>query len=410
MKNYLDQPVISLEKSSYLTLIIFLAPFLNFLAGITTDIFAPSLPAIARDLHTSNMLTKNTISITLFGWMIGAIVFGVLIDSLGRKITLILGILIYVLASLSVLWCDTIHALMVVRFIQGVSIASISIGCRLLILDTCSGRSYNMAILYTTVAYGLGPILGPFIGGILQHTFGWRANFMALFIVGTVMLSFLLIFIKESIPMRQQLIPQVIVKNMLSVLVHKKFLCGSVTAGIVTIQLLLYPTLGPFIVENLLHHSVLVYGNTALIVGACYLTGTLSTRFLLGLYSPKKICEIGLMVLGVGVILSFIFVFLSRLNLATVMIPIMLITVSAGLMTPNILGANLKQFPHTAGIAQAIQLGLIMLSTSIGLFIISHVHIKSLWQTSAIILVLAALEAGFFCYGYRSIFDEDVTL
>lgn len=405
MKKYLDKSIIEIDSNAYLLLIVFLAPLLNFLAGINIDIYSPSMPAIASYFNASIMATKNTISITLLGWTIGALFTGILIDSLGRKKILVYCLFFYVIASLFALLCHTIHQLMIVRFIQGFTISAITIGCRALIVDIITGPRYPIAILYTSLGYGLGPIIGPFIGGILQHYVGWHANFIALAVIGAFLLFILFIFINESIPKRQPLILKHISSSCLSVIMHRKFISGVIISGLIQIQLMIYPTLGPFIVEGILHRNVLVYGNTALIIGASYLVGTLICRFLLKYITPKNVCYFGYVVLIVGLSLAYVFAILFTLGLATVMLPIILICISAGMVFVNIMGANLRQFPNNVGISMAIQTSLLLLISSAGIFIISHIHIINLLQLALIFSVLIVLELFIFFFGYRKIFD-----
>ncbi|MEM9243415.1 MAG: hypothetical protein AAGA27_05075, partial [Pseudomonadota bacterium] len=189
-----------------------------------------------------------------------------------------------------------------------------------------------------------------------------------------------------------------------AVLKHRRFIAGMVISGLIQIQIMTYPTLGPFIIENILHKSVLVYGNTALIVGASYLVGTLINRFLLKFMSPKNVCYLGFTPLLLGLVLIYLFAVLFKLDLITIMLPIILICMSAGFIFPNVMGANLKQFPHSAGIAMAIQLAFLLLVASTGIFIISHIHITDLFQLALLFLVLILLQAFIFFFGYRKIF------
>ncbi len=405
MKKFLDDPVIKLNKSAYLSFIVILAPLLNFLAGINVDIYSPSMPSIADYFNSSVMAIKNTISITLLGWTFGALLFGILIDSIGRKKVLVPTLLIYIIACAWTPWCHTIDQLMLARFIQGFAISSITVGCRALVIDNITGPRYQIAILYLSIGYGSGPIIGPFIGGILQHTFGWQANFVALTVIAAFLTLFLFLFVKESIPQKQPLIITHIFSRSLSVIAHKKFMAGVIISGLIQIQLMLYPTLGPFIVENVLHKTAITYGNTALVVGAFYLIGATINRMLLRYIQPKKVCYVGYLILVVALLVAFIFTVFCELSLLSIMLPIILMCISAGLVFSNIMGANLKQFPESAGVSMAIQASILLLIASLGIFIISHVNITNLFQLLWIYLILILLEIFIFFFVYKNIFD-----
>lgn len=403
MKNYFDHPLISLKSETYLTLIIFLAPILYFLSGINLDIYAPSMPTISAYFQASIAATKNTITLSLLGWGAGAFVFGILIDTVGRRKILLFGMFFYVVTSMLAPFCRGIHELMLLRFLQSFFISSI-LGSRVIIIDLFSGKRFTVAMLYTTIGYGLGPIIGPFVGGLLQYYFNWQANFIVLTVMGAIIFVLLFCFIKESISERHPLRIMHVLKRSLVVLSHKQFMAGVVIAGITQFQLMLYPTLGPFIVERTLHQSVLVYGNSALLVGASYLVGSLINRLLLRYLSPIRLCDIGFVILLIGVAMSYAFMAMATMDLMTIMLPILITGISVGVIFPNVLGMNLKQFARAPGIAMAVQSALLLSISSAGVFAISHVHIIALYQLSAILLVLALLEIIVFFAFYRQIF------
>lgn len=406
MKKYYNYPLINLKKETYLTLIIFLAPFANFLSGTNLDIYSPSMPAIAAYFHANIITIKNTIGVALLGWSLGAITFGILIDSIGRKKVLLIGVFIYVITSFLAPFSASIHELMLARFIQGFCIASISTGCRVMVADLVTGKRFLIAMLYTSIGYGLGPIISPFVGGFLQHYFGWKANFIALTVLSSIIFLALFIFVNESIPVRQPLRLKSTLTRCFSVLSHLKFMSGVTLGGIGQIQIMIYPTLGPFIVERLLHQNVLVYGNSALMVGACYLTGSLFTRALLKFFLPQFICDAGYCLAIIGMGMAYFLARFASLDLTTVMLPIGLICVSTGMIFPSVLGSNLKHFLHTAGIAMAIQVSGIMLISGLGIFLISRIHVNSLDQLANIYFWLVLLQGLVFYFFYRATFLE----
>lgn len=402
MKHYLDHPIIKIQGEAYLSLLICLAPLLNFLSGLNIDMYAPSMPAIANHFAVSAMAVKNTMTIEMFGMALGSIIFGTLIDTMGRKRILMAGLFIYTLASFTAPWCNTFVQLLFVRFIQGFTVASISIGCRALIVDSITGPRYAVAILYTSVVFGFAPIIGPFIGGIIQYHFNWQTNFIAFGIVGFIFLSLLILFVKESIPEKQSLSLKNISSNYWKTIKHKYFMAGIFISAISQIELMIYPTLAPFVVENILHKTALVYGNTALVVGGCYLVGALLNRILLRYQTVKKICELGCWLLIAALILACLFALFWKLNLLTMMIPLILMGIANGLLFPSILGTNISFFTKKAGIAMAIQYCLLTLFASVGLFIISHFHINRLAVLAYLYTVLIVLQLTAFFMAYRS--------
>ena len=121
--------------------------------------------------------------------------------------------------------------------------------------------------------------------------------------------------------------------------------------GGVLLEQITYPTVGPFLVERVMHHTPIAYGNTALLVGCSYLFGTLVNRFLIHQLSQQKLTYLGFTLLTLGVLIQFGFALSLPLNLLTLIFPIMVIGFSIGFIFPNVLGACLKLFPNNVGIA-----------------------------------------------------------
>ena len=408
MKLYRDRALVRCAPSTYLTVLTLLAGVLNFLCGINIDIYSPSMPTLAEFFNVSASMMKNTITITLIGWTIGVLFFGVLSDSLGRKKILAFGLFFYTLVSFLAPFCHVMVLLMLVRFIQGLMVASVTIGCRALLIDSIKGRRFNIALLYTSIGFGLGPIIGPYIGGVLQTYVGWQANFVALGVVSLCLFVILMLFIDESIGHRHPLQLKNAFLRIKTLCQHKMFVIGGLILGIIQIEITLYPTVGPFIVEGILQKSVLTYSKTALLMGASYLSGTLTNRFLLHYFEPKRICDAACVVMLLSLALSILLSAFSHLNLVTLILPIFILCFSAGLVFGNVMAKNLQQFMQHAGIAIALQTMLLLLMSAIGTFIISHIHIEKLSQLTAIFWVLISFEVVILCY-YRRMFNKSVS-
>lgn len=378
MKTLLTQSSITLNRDDYISILIILMPLLNFLGGVNIDIYAPSMPSIAAQFHASMGVVKNTITATIIGWGFGAVVFGTAIDYLGRKKTVLAALVVYILASLFAPFSLNVYQLLLVRFVQGFATVALSIGCRAIISDNIVGRKFTIAIVYTSIGYGLGPVIGPFIGGLLQYYVGWKANFVALALLSSILLSLVLLFVDDHFMPNQKFNIRCIIKQYSRPFKNNFFITGILLLGLTQIQMLLYPTIAPFLMENQLHLNSVHYGYTALIIGATYLLGGLLNRHLLKHVAIITTCHIAYLILGFACILTIIFALFQSLNVMTVIIPIAFMNVSAGFMFSNIMASNIKLFRDKIGIAMAMQMTVLALITATGIFLASHINHVSL--------------------------------
>src|SRR3990167_6491499 len=112
MKSILKIAIIKISPEKYLGMLMILVPLLNFLSGISFDLHAPSIPSIATYFSAPISSAKDTITITLFGFSAGCIVFGNLLDVFGRKPIIFLGFLIYCISSFFALACHSMDELL----------------------------------------------------------------------------------------------------------------------------------------------------------------------------------------------------------------------------------------------------------------------------------------------------------
>ena len=157
-----------------------------FLVGTSIDLYTPSMPSMAIALHSDTFHIKNTISIYFIFFALGQIIFGTLSYIFGRRPILLLGIVVFVIASFFAARTDSVTVLLIMRAIQIFSAASPSVVCKALLVDTRKREVLTKAYTYTAMIWGAGPLIAPFIGGYIHHFLGWQANFYTFSIYGTL--------------------------------------------------------------------------------------------------------------------------------------------------------------------------------------------------------------------------------
>ena len=406
MKLTLKNPIWNVNDNNYIIIIIFLAPILNFLSGLDIDIYSPSMPAIANYFHATIQATKNTITFNIIGLTCGAILWGILIDIVGRKRILLFSLCLYLIATLSSNYSHTINQFAILRFIQGFSISAMVVGSRALVVDNIIDHRYALAIVYTSIGYSLGPMLGPFIGCMLQYYIGWNASFVLLVLCSGFLILIMFAFLKENKNIFHPRDTKNIFSIFIDMLQHKQFMSGVFICSLIQIQIMIYPTMGPFIIENILHQSAITYGNSASLIAASYFFGTLCNIFGLKITTPRNMCYLGYAVFLLALITCYCFSIFFSLHLATLAIPLSLVCISGGIISTNILGDNLKHFPKRVGVAMAIQTPMLLLVTSLGIASLCHIHLSSLSSLFVILSILGLLQMVLFLFGYTYIFQK----
>lgn len=359
----------------YENFIIFLAPFINSLGGIAIDLYAPSLPSIGAEFSASPSMMQYTITITLVFYAIGQIFFGVMADAVGRKSAVVLGLSIFIGGSVLATTSSSIGMLLCARALQGFSIGACQVVARALLVDNIKGTRFVIAITYLSLAFGLGPVISPYIGGLIEDNFGWRYNFVLYAAYGIVILCLVLWKLKESLPTSERRKVTDIILGFKPILFDSRFMTAVLVLGSSFSAFLLWNVVGPYIVQNTLNQSAQYFGTTALFVGLAYLTGTLSNRFLISHFQSNK-----LMIFGGGVFLLGIVVIAmspKEVSLIHLLGGIIIIAFSQGLIFSNALSVSMSLFKDRAGAAASLQGCLMIAFGAIVTGVVSSLNINT---------------------------------
>src|SRR6476620_3991821 len=84
-------------------------------APLSIDMYLPALPDIAKDLYTTPSLVQLSLTFFLFGLSFGQLLVGPISDVLGRRKPLLIGLIIYFVASLLCAFSQSIWGLIILR-------------------------------------------------------------------------------------------------------------------------------------------------------------------------------------------------------------------------------------------------------------------------------------------------------
>ena len=112
---------------------------LSAIGPLTTDMYLPSLPDIARLLNASTAQVQLTVSAYLLGFAFGQIFYGPLADRHGRKPVLLGAVALYCAASLACALSTSIEMLIAARALQALGGSGGIVLARAIVRDLYSG-------------------------------------------------------------------------------------------------------------------------------------------------------------------------------------------------------------------------------------------------------------------------------
>src|SRR3954452_24722230 len=154
-------------KPDTLALTIVLA-LLTALGPLSTDMYLPSLPAIAGNLNASTSQVQLTLSAFLLGFAAGQFVYGPVSDTLGRKPVLLFGIGLFTIASVVCAVAPSIEVLIGARFVQALGASGPIVLGRAIVRDLYEGPRAGRELSRMGTIMGVVPALAPIVGGLLS--------------------------------------------------------------------------------------------------------------------------------------------------------------------------------------------------------------------------------------------------
>ena len=169
----------------------------------SVDAYLPAIKNIAVDLHTDIHLIERSLSTFILGVSAGQLLGGSLSDIKGRKNIALTGLLIYIIASIILIFVNSANQLMVLRLLQalGGGMTAVTVGA--IIRDNYDGKyAAQMFALIGIIMMG-APLAAPMLGAVLQNLGGWRSIFAFLCFYGASVFALLWRFL----PKRKQAEP-----------------------------------------------------------------------------------------------------------------------------------------------------------------------------------------------------------
>ncbi len=357
-------------------LIIWILLLLMPIVGMAVDLITPSLPSMAISLDISSSDVKNVVSFYLFGYALGNFFIGFLTDALGRQKIMRICLASFILISLIPIFFPKIHLVLLTRFLQGVSLGGATVTSRAIYSDLLTPEELTpMGILIGSM-FGLGPVIGPWIGGYLETYFGWQSCFSFFAIVISIEFVFIFLVLPETHFRRQPLKSSVIFNNFMTVIYHRRFFALIIIMGCTYSLMIVFNTVGPFLIQTKLQHTPIFFGRVALTLGVVFLIATFFCKSLLNKYSADQLLLFFINIFFIISIVNLILSYIFDNNLLLIGVASSCMFFATGFIYPLCLGSGLSLFQHIAGTATAAMIFLNVLMTGIVGFIVSLINMQ----------------------------------
>lgn len=370
--------------------IVFLAILIS---GMCIDIYSPSLPAVTAYYHVDKSLVQLTIATYVFGYAIAQLFAGSHSDSVGRKLPLVVATGLFTVISFLIPYSETIYQLQGLRFLQGVAVAYINVPIRAVVADLFEGEEFYKEMNYVTMAWSMGPIIAPALGGYLQHYIGWQASFYFLAAYGGLIFILCAFILPETIKQKHHFSPHQLLSNYWHILTNRDYFLGVVVMGLLYALLILFGVVAPFLIQDILGYSAVEFGHMALVMGFAWFLGNLTNRILHKLNMASKV-RFALTVMSVTSLVMLLVAMKESIWIYDIIPPLCVIFFFGGIIYPIHFAHCVAIFRELAASAGAL-LGTVVvflagLGSVLGVFLKSHTQIP-LTLTYLIICIICLI-------------------
>ena len=339
---------------------------------ITTDLYLPALPTLQRDLGASIGATQLTLSTLIICFGLAQLVCGPLADRFGRRPVLLIGMLLFTVASVFSALAPTIDSLVTWRGVQGAAMAAAVTCGRSIVRDLY--QPHDGARVMSKALSGLGVIamLSPVAGGLLVQWLDWHAALLAVSLFGAATLAFVAWRYEETVPVRNPRATQIgpLLHNWATVLRHPTFRAWTLLSGFAYGGLFFLLAGSSFVFIDVLGVSRVGYGLIMLTNSAAYLAGTFVCRRLLPRHGLRGSVRIGAwFTLGGGLTMAALS--LTGVHSAwAIVLPQWVYAVGHGIHQPCGQAGAIGPFPEKAGTAASLSgFYMMLVAFFVGLFL-----------------------------------------
>src|SRR3982075_642550 len=370
---------------------------------LATNILLPSLPQMAASLNVTSAAVTSAITIFLAVFAIGQLVVGPISDRYGRRWPVLAGFAVFLAGSI---WCGLatdLPGLLAGRVVQAAGACATSVLSRAIARDLFSGAALARAMALIMIAMAAPPGFSPLLGAALDHTFGWRSEFVFVAVFAAIgAAAYGAVLGETHRSTRIALNPGAIARTYLGLAADRRFLIPAATVGLIMGGLFSMFSAAPRILIEGLHFTPIGLGwffaGTVLFVfGAGMLATRLAPRF--GL---DRAVRVGLVLAAAGSIATLLVSifnpsFLPFLGAMSVFV------LGMGMVNPLGAAQALTPFGEKAGAASALLGFWQMMGAAIGVWLAATISHQAMFALGVVLAAASLLALGLYAMRAKAI-------
>jgi len=319
------------------------------------QILLPALPVIKDTFQVSNDVAQLTLSLSMFAIAIGTLIYGPLSDKYGRRVIMLLGLVITIAGSIFCFLATSIDLLILGRFIQAFGGAAGLVLARAIVRDVYEAEDAARVIATLVMVMVVIPMLSPALGGELMDQFGWQSVFIAIAFFGVLIFLFSISYLPETL---REPIPfegaGAVLITFMSLFKSPAFCGYAFCVTFVSVVFFSFISAAPEIMVSVLDRPPTEYGYYFIMIPLGFMSGNYVTLYFGRSKELNRLITWGASISIVGIALAFILLSLGIKHPLALFVPISIAIFGNGITLPNAMAAAINEFPNLAGSASGL--------------------------------------------------------
>lgn len=342
---------------SYLILIAMSSP-------IAINILLPALPNIAKQLDVDISLIQLSYSLYLCALALGQLLVGGIVNHLGYRKTMILGLVSFTLGSAIAGGFGNLEGLLIGRIMQGLGGAIAMSLARALLVDGAGKEQASQKMDYIIMAIAISQSIAPLIGGFINNALGWQIIFVVSILQGAILTLLTLKFVprqahqkhrpslKENLALYRQLLKD------------SNFRTYAIANTLVAVCFYVFVSSSPYITDGY-GGGIHAYGYWFISISIAFMAGGYLSTLLNKHLTLDKTIAIGNAISILGALLLLVTQLLLESSYTALFLPMCLVTFGRGISQPSNQTAAIASITSQSSMAAGLMGFLQLLSGAI---------------------------------------------
>jgi DHA1 family bicyclomycin/chloramphenicol resistance-like MFS transporter len=321
---------------------------------VSTDMYLPAFPDIAHEF-ANQAAPQESLAAYFVGLAVGQMTQGALSDRLGRRLPLLIGLILYTVASLGCALSHSVEGLVLFRFLSALGASAGVVIPRAMVRDLADGPEAARLYSKLMLVMGVAPICAPMLGAAFVGWFSWRAIFYATTVYGVAAVALTWRFLPDTLPLnrRTSLGPLNVMLRYGRILKEHAFLAYTIVATANSACLFAYLGATPQIFINEFGWSNTGYALLFGVNSTAYIGYNQLNPMLVGRFGLHRVVSFGVATLLATTALLALFALLG-LGAYAIAFGLLLSELAFGLLMPCVMVGALSRHQAHAGSAAAL--------------------------------------------------------